>query len=228
MTTIKLEPKLTPANKKLITNDWAERFPEFKVYRPMWLLRRTGPLVVGICLDRTSGNDQYRPTFHVHCLARPWDGISLTLDQGLKTIRSGTTESINVRFHYDHVDEAAQRLKDQVKFPMCGTWNLGDVVAAYHNYMTVPGGMDHYILYEDIVSYYTWCDKRDKALIILDEFMPTLRSWKHVALMEGGPDAWYAKCRKIIENTDVRQIVEDEVIKHKLTKIPDEGFDCTD
>jgi len=229
MTTIKLEPKLTPANKKLITNDWAGIFREFKVYRPMWLLRRTGPLVVGICLDRDSGNDVYRPTFHMHCLARTDSSVSLTLCQRLASRPSGTEDDIKVRFHYDHVDEATQRLKDQVKFPMCGTWNLGDVVAAYHKYMTVPGGMSPSILYEDIFYYYTWCDKRDNALIILDNFMPTVRSWEPYMLeREGGPDVWYAKCRRIIESTDVRQIVEDEVTKHKLTKIPDEGFDCTD
>jgi len=229
MTTIKLEPKLTPVNKKLITNDWAARYPRFTISRPMHLLRLTGPLVVGIALDRTSGNDVYRPTFHMHCLAKSWESVSLTLCQRLKTIRSGTTESISVRFHYDHVNDATERLKDQVKFPLCGNWNLGDVVAAYHNYMTVPGGMSPSILYEDIFAYYTWCGKRDEALIILEDFMPTVRSWEPYMLeREGGPDVWYAKCRKIIEDTDVRQTVEDEVIKHKLTKIPDEGFDCTD
>jgi len=229
MTTIKLEPKLTPANKKLITNDWSAGFPQFKVCGPLWLLRRTGPLVVGVCLDYTPGGSDYVPTFHMHCLAKPFDAITFTLGHRLKTIRSGTTESIKVRFHYDHVDEAIARLKDQVKFPMCGTWNLGDVVAAYHSYMLTPYGRYPALLYEDLFSLYTWCGKQEKALRILDEYMPTVRAWEQVVIdAYGEPDAWYAKCRKIIEDTDVHQIVEDEVIKHKLTKIPDEGFDCTD
>jgi len=65
------------------------------------------------------------------------------LYQGLATKRTGNEESIKVRFHYDHVDKATERLKEQIKFPMCGAWNLGDVIAAYHNYMpdraSLPG-----------------------------------------------------------------------------------------
>jgi hypothetical protein len=64
--------KLTPALKKTITNDWRALAAQFATYKPMWLARRIGPLVQGICLDRDSSNAAYLPTLHVHCLCCPF------------------------------------------------------------------------------------------------------------------------------------------------------------
>lgn len=61
---------LTAAAKKKITLDWSRLFPELGTYRPLHLLRRVGPLLQGIALERTSGNDLYRPMAHIHCLAQ--------------------------------------------------------------------------------------------------------------------------------------------------------------
>jgi hypothetical protein len=42
--------KLTSAMKQKFTKDWHELFPQFGVYKPMWLARRVGPPVdAGFC-----------------------------------------------------------------------------------------------------------------------------------------------------------------------------------
>lgn len=57
--------KLTQYLQDKITEDWARLLPGLGIYKPMRLLRRVGPMLTGICLDRDSGNEAYRPTFHV-------------------------------------------------------------------------------------------------------------------------------------------------------------------
>jgi len=226
---IKLEPKLTSENKKIITKDWADNFPEFTIYKPMWLMRRHGPLLSGIVLDRSSGNDEYRPTSHVHCLARPSLSIYLTLYHRLASRRTGSEDAIRVRFHYDHAKEAADRMREQINFPVSGVLSFSDVRNAYYAYMNTPEGRGSQIrMYEDILAYYTWCGWPEQARTILDAYIPIVRSWDP-AIMErdGGSDGWYDKCLALIADPDaVRLTVEEEVRKHKLKKIPDEGFNC--
>lgn len=53
-----------------VTKDWAVAFPGFAVWRPLHLLRRIGPAVQGICLDRSTSGDGYLPTAHVHALTK--------------------------------------------------------------------------------------------------------------------------------------------------------------
>jgi len=76
---------LTPAVARALTRDWATEFPAFAVWRPLRLLRRLGPWVQGITLERSSAGDDYRPTAHVHALTRDFPVISLTLASPLRT-----------------------------------------------------------------------------------------------------------------------------------------------
>ena len=229
MSTVKLEPKLTPVNKKLVTKDWADKFPELTIYKPMWLLRRSGQILSGISLDRYSGNDAYRPTFHVHCLARSHPTISLTLCQRLATRKHGTEDSIKVRFHYELFEEAVARMRTQIQFPLSGVVKLKDVLDAYHQYIDSPAGRLYPIrLYEDFFYYYTWCGQQELAFQVLDEFMPAVNSWEpRIMEREGGAKTWYEKCLRIIADPEaLHRTVDDEIIKHKLEKIPDDGFEC--
>lgn len=68
--------KLGAKEKRKITADWQALFPEFGPYKPMWLLRRWGPLVAGVHLDCRS--DNYRPLCHLHNLLRPSPVVSLS------------------------------------------------------------------------------------------------------------------------------------------------------
>lgn len=50
------------------TSDWAKAFPGFDVWQKLCLLRRVGPTLQGICLERTTSGDEYFATAHVHAL----------------------------------------------------------------------------------------------------------------------------------------------------------------
>jgi hypothetical protein len=63
--------KLTPPLKRQITHAWNERFPQMGVFEPMWLMRRIGPVVQGICLNRSSTGTDYIPITHIYDLCAP-------------------------------------------------------------------------------------------------------------------------------------------------------------
>src|SRR5689334_13255395 len=81
--------KLTAQLVRQITRDWNDLFPQMAVFRPMWLMRRIGPLVQGIVLERSSGGTQYRPILHVHDLSHPFPTVSLSMSQLLRSRRTG-------------------------------------------------------------------------------------------------------------------------------------------
>lgn len=118
-----------PAARR-ITADWARAFPSLTTWRPLVLLRRLGPLVQGITLDRSSSGDDYLPVAHVHLLARDWGGVSTTLAQHMVTDR-GVLMRIKVAYHDEEVAEAVQRLRAQSRLPLDRVPTLDEVLAAY-------------------------------------------------------------------------------------------------
>lgn len=123
--------KLSPAIKEQITTDWKAPFPDLGIYKPMWLLRRVGPLVSGICLERDSGNDAYRPTCHVHNLAKESATVSLSLADPLRTVKTGAPETIKAGFHHQWFADAAVRLQRQAQIPLGGPIQLEDLIRTY-------------------------------------------------------------------------------------------------
>jgi len=104
------DPK--PTSAKRATRDWVEAYPEFDVWRPLRLLRRIGPVLQGITLDRSTIGDAYYPTAHIHALTRDFPVVTLTLGQRLVG-RSGMRETIKFSRHPSEFVEAAERLAVQ-------------------------------------------------------------------------------------------------------------------
>lgn len=63
--------------KKQITKEWNEIFPEMGIYKNMWLLKIVGPMAIGILLEIGSNKDYYTPTMHIHDLSDESETISL-------------------------------------------------------------------------------------------------------------------------------------------------------
>ena len=104
----------------------------------MWLLRRVGPLVSGICLERDSGNDAYRPTCHVHNLAKESATVSLSLADPLRTVKTGVPQTIKAAFHQQWFPDAAARLQRQAQIPLGGPIHLEDLIRTYRAHMGQP------------------------------------------------------------------------------------------
>src|SRR5436190_8831039 len=113
----------TSAQILQITKDWKDEFPSLGVYKPLHLLRRNGPLLSGICLDRTSSGDIYKPIFHYHCLLRSCPAISLSLAVQLKAA-NGTDASVSFRSHESSFAKSAEKMRALALLPLDGDITL--------------------------------------------------------------------------------------------------------
>jgi len=216
--------KLTAAVKNQITHDWLSHFPELGIFKPMWLMRRTGPLVVGICLNRDSGNDGYTPIFHVHNLGKPFPTVSLTLYDPLLTTRSKVPQVIKAAFHGEHVVEATSRMKENSLLPLSGPIALDNVLSAYRRFMDRPMGQYPLLLFEDILILFLWCGRGAEALRHFADFSQQVAQWPaklNVLQNSGGFDAWKDKCRSWIDHpSQVRRTVDEQISFHEIGDVP--------
>jgi hypothetical protein len=182
---------LTTELKTRITADWSSCFPGLGVYEPMHLLRRVGPLLIGISLERDSGNDSYRPTFHVHNLAKALGHITLTLYQPLLTERTRAPDTIFARWHTEMFWEAAKRLESQAPLPLSGNVLLEEVIEAYRSRLKSDGCQFDNCLFEDMALISTCLERTDTALLIVNEARLAMSAWPDYALAKiGNPDDW--------------------------------------
>lgn len=227
---------LTRANEKQITEDWRQEIPCLGIYRPRHLLRRVGPLLVGICLDRDSSGEIYNPTFHVHSLCLADDTVSLMLGTQLRSERSGGPSYVEVKWHGQKYKEAAARMVRQSLLPLDGDLSLDQVIKAYHIYLSSPLGRAHPVSpYQDMIVLSAWGGDEQGALRFLCECLrisdaprevsfsslqggkPMTKSvhtiedpsFRHV----GGRLAFEAECRKLIENPALIEQTVDLQIK---------------
>ncbi|MEH0423268.1 hypothetical protein [Streptomyces sp. B21-083] len=124
--------KPAAASARRVTKDWAAVFPGFTVWRPLHLLRRIGPVVQGVCLDRSTSGDGYLPTVHVHALTREFPVISLTLGQRLER-SSGQPETVLFARHEEEFQRAVDTLKAQSRLSLDMPPSLERIVKEYHS-----------------------------------------------------------------------------------------------
>lgn len=214
---------LTRSAKARITADWSRCFPELGVYRPMHLLRRVGPVLIGIVLDRDSSNTSYRPTFHVHNLTRESTEVTLTLWQPLMTTRTSAPDTIDVRVHAAKHREAAQRLAQQAPLPLAGDVSLVSILDAYRRYLSGQGvlGWDP-SLYEEMVLVCSWAGRDDLSRAIVEEAHFAIQGWpQHVRDRIGDLNEWVAQLLERVGNTErVHETVASQIKRLGVERMP--------
>ena len=214
---------LTAAAKKRITQDWAELFPGMGIYEQMHLLRRVGPLLIGIILERDSGNISYRPTFHVHSLTSDFAEVSLTMSQALLTVRTRAPETIDVVRHEAKYHEAADRLCKQAALPLSGDLSLSEVTSAYEAYLRRPTTHYQPHLYEDMALISASIGEAKRAAMVVEEAACTMGSWPEEFLEAiGGFEEWIAALRNRTSKPDeVRAAVERHIGELGVRAVPE-------
>ncbi|WP_327162450.1 hypothetical protein OG988_23040 [Streptomyces zaomyceticus] len=114
-----------------VTKEWAAEFPGFDVWKSLHLLRRIGPVVQGIGLDRTTGGDGYILTAHVHALTREFPVVSLMLGQRLAR-PSGAPDPVLFARHERDFAQAAGALREQSRLPLDELPSIDEIVREYH------------------------------------------------------------------------------------------------
>ena len=163
--------KLTKSVELQITDDWQREFPGLSVYRPRHLLRRLGPILVGLCLDRDSGGDVYKPCFHVHFLGKEFPAVSLTLCTQLLT-HAGGLDFVEVRFHQEKYQDAVSRFREQSPLALEGPLELSRLVEVYREYVLTPlGRRQGAVLYADVIMLLAWAGRSLEAEDALSEVL---------------------------------------------------------
>jgi hypothetical protein len=188
---------LTKSNEKQITVDWQREIPSLGIYAPRHLLRRVGPLLVGVSLDRDSGGEIYKPVFHVHCLGKEFPCVSLTLCTQLRSERSGGPDFVEVRWHEQKYKEAATRMVRQSLLPLEGDLTIGQVIDSYGRHMATPMGKRQLaLLYRDMIILLAWGGDTAGSASLLAECLQLddAAGFQHV----GGRAAFEAGCQRLI------------------------------
>lgn len=221
--------KLDVTSKRRITDDWASLFPEMARYQPMWLARRVGPLVQGICLERDSSNKSYLPTVHVHNLCKPSDTLRLTLGQAIG--KKGGRFPIDVMVHEQHYCRAAAELKAVSLLPTAGDWMLSAVLAAYDRYAEVNavGSLYKGHLFEDAIFLAAWCDVGEHATVLVDEYAREMQTWpQEISAKYGGVEQWKTHIGDAIRHPQaLRETAERQIEQLGLTRLPVSQLKCS-
>jgi hypothetical protein len=211
---------LTKSVEKKIIEDWQREIPSLGIYAPRQLLRRVGPLLVGICLERDSGGAKYKPTFHVHCLGREAPAVFLTLLTQLRSERSGGPDFVQVHWHEEKYKEAAARMVRQSLLPLAGDLRLDEVIAAYRTYLPTPWGRTYpVLLYRDMIILSAWGGYQAGAREFLAESLQISDDahFRHV----GGRAGFETECRQLIEQPDlIQQTVDSQIVALGVGNLP--------
>jgi hypothetical protein len=212
--------KLTPAGKKKITADWSAEFPGFGVYKPLYLLRRAGPLLMGIRLQPGSGNEMYRPLFHVHNLARASPNITLS------HMRRVANEYVHMEWHESKYPKMVEAIKRLTYLPLSGPVTLAQVLAGLRSYQERPSVPYDPFVFSDMALACGWAGDRAQMEIVLAEAANTMKPWPAAALdPDGGLSQWLVTVRAAAENRQQLQAtVAEQIALLKVDKVPIADF----
>lgn len=208
--------KFTRQDKKNITQDWLKQYPYMGIYKPMWLMNRVGPLVMGILLHVKSGNDNYIPTFHVHCLLRQSSFISLGLHNAILGY-------VTLPRHEMYFLKVVDEFNERVLIPYEGNITIHQIFNGYREFKKVFPIFSPDILLEEMIKLASWCNEEAMRLELLEEAECLISSSCNKEYLDriGGLDNWKKKMEMESANQEeLQRTFEQELIKHKLEKIP--------
>ena len=215
--------QLSPAQARAITTDWGAQFPQLKPWRPLRLLRRLGPLLQGITLERSSSGDDYLPTSHLHALTRPFPVVTLTLAQRLAH-RNGAAWRIHVNEHAAKLSMAAATLREQSVMPLDLPPSPAEVLACYREFIVsqprlgVPTAMNEL---EDLICLATIMGEAAAVRGGLSLAAEISDEWEWAPV--GYPDVsgWLAHLTTLASDpAALCKVVSGEIDKHKLGSLP--------
>ncbi|MGW1759206.1 hypothetical protein [Streptomyces mirabilis] len=212
------------ATAKRVTSDWGAALPGFSECRPLRLLRRIGPVVQGVTLDRTTAGDGYFPTAHIHALVREFPVISLTLGQRMVTL-SGIQESVSFARHSNEYQSAARRLVAQSRLSLDEPPTISSVVDALYEHVSVQQGrglpptvreLEDGVLIAAVAGELSLVESGLRLARQMDVW-PKSR----LPLDRKGSGIWLTGLEEQIADPSVlSDVVEQQIYFHKLVKVP--------
>lgn len=221
--------KFKKADRERFMSDWRKCLPAMRVYKSMMLMKRNGPILVGLWLKENRANTNYTVNPFVHNLVRPTGFVTLTLRYPLRTKRNTYQDDFTLKSHDREFPDACKRLHSQTIFPLGENLSLSEIINAYDTAMQRKLVIDSLeFLYEDILCYLTWCGKRTEAEKRLTKYIRMMSEWEErIFERDGGRNAFFDRLVEIVENPyKHRDICEEQIKILKVDKLPDYGLTC--
>lgn len=213
---------LTATAKRRITDDWSKCFPNLGVAKPMWLMKRNGPILMGVCLDRTRSNDVYVPSFHVHNLLTPSRAVTLSLYRPLPDDRQPRLKKeIRVDRHETDFQAATDLLKRQVVDVSLRETTISRLIALYHEY--IDSKRDPAIvrypanLFADVITLAFWAGHYAYAHEVLDAACAAMRPWPP---QEIDWPSWRRSLESRLDPVRLESTMVEEMERHGLENVP--------
>lgn len=222
--------KLNSEAVNKITHDWSSAFPNLSIYKPLWLLKRYGPIIIGICLNRDSSDDRYLPISHLHNLCSGSEYLTLSLKTELKSGYRKVSNKIRVDNHERDWQQSAEKLRREsyVSLDSEGL-SISKVKDWYLDYVNVdPLAKFSPKVFEDIYSLQLYCGKISEAQRDLIHFKELIDSWpRPISHKIGGSSHWVEKTLERFPSQEfVVARVSHLIKKLQLEKIQVGVFNC--
>lgn len=207
---------LSKRNKKMISEDWLELYPTLGIYKPMHLLNRIGPLVMGIYLKVCSDGESYQPVFHVHNLLKEFPVVSLEL---YSTILH---KPIEFKHHKMIINDYVIKFNKKILIPLEDNVSLERILKGYRDYLQNPTYPHQISVYEDMFLLSIWCNNQALASECLNLARKHMKKWpSYIIERIGGVDFYINQLLYKYNDLGILQNNYDNQIKSlKLENIP--------
>lgn len=208
-----INENFTAKDKRIITNDWNDYFKCLKRYRVLDICNRLGPLIISIYLKMSKASMFYVPSFSVHNLCREFDALTVTLNIQGKVIKP--------QKHNEMYIQEAQSLEKRAYIPLEGNVHIDEIINGYKKFFETPY-KTNFTEYEDMALICGLTKDKKRIESSLNLVYSELKSWENVYFEEfNGFENWFKDLEQRVWNPErLSQIVESELKKHKLEKLP--------
>lgn len=223
--------KFKKKDREKILSDWRSCVPAMRSDRSMSLMKRNGPMIVGLYLQEDRANTSYQIIPYVHNLTRPTSSVTLTLYYPLRNRRDTYHESLTLKSHEREFPGASKRLHGQTLFPLEESLSLMEITRAYETYISRGLSMSMpTFLYEDIISLFAWFGRLREAEKRITQYTAIMGDWDDSSFRHvGGKSAFFDRLTNIVQNpAGLHQTYEEQLETLRLARIPDYGLSGSD
>lgn len=213
---------LSAVAKRHITEDWKRSLPNLGIYKPMWLLKRNGPLLMGVILDRTRSNDAYIPIFHVHNLL--WPSPFLVLSLALRVpneLQPRLERRIRVDQHDLEFASIVGILKGLVPEVAGSDVSISNVLRMHGEFLLQKRDFAlarHCVgVFTDVILLSFWAGYADYARQSLNDATEIMKSWNAPAI---NVPSWRSAVEAQLDRSRLEETLAEEIRKLKLEHLP--------
>jgi hypothetical protein len=208
--------KIDAKMKTIIKNDWLKEFPSLKKSSPNGFSRLVGPIEISVGYSYEYGTE-YRPGTSVCNLLNTTDFLYAVMSAKPKSRRCDIRWEQHEKGLYK---EAVEEIKQLAPLPIEGTITLSQVIHAYRNYKGHICAQD---IFEDPALIAAWCERPEVAKECLNWGLEAYKKRFNLPRVFDTYDEWYEHMLKRISDPKaLQQLLNDQIVKFKLTKVPHE------